>query len=1133
MSAFEEFNKKKVTTNTTQSTSGYDLTSKEGLQLYANQLGLGKEVEKIIKKEDKMGFLNRLSTGLNAFEIGNATYHSMVNNKNFFKTYFSDIGTGLYEAFTGKDITPEIKKTFKDVLTDEFKMKDRVGKLDVVDILGLAGDILLDPTTYIPAKWLSKPLKKAGRTAEKIIKKSDMGTDVFNAVEKGIAQLTSSLPEFKVFDRAYGNNIAEQTINRFRFNKAAKDGLLIDTGKAYRGLYKQFLSESKTKTEAIEKITKFGGDVTYYVEKGKDLNPLFKQFGLSDGQSELFNYIAGAAKEYQKELLEKGILEHSIQNRVARLITPEGRNYISTVKGTQLDSYIKGINASNPLKNGGFMKVISAREIMENNGIDDISKLSKEQLNKALDADDSSKILNFDKHKELKFIDQAKMSNKIEIKARNKMAKIDKTLDKAERLIVGENATLKALKAEKKKLQRTLTTKKAGTPVVEGVVDTITDDELVNAFTMSYLNKRIAKEETAIKLLKEKGVTKTPSVRTTKASTQWIKDRAEELLKKSGDNVENIAKYKKIAKKEFDINQAKLAVEKLNIEKVKIQNKVADDIRQIAKYDIIDKSGNLYVANRGTIREINQYSVKKHGFKLFEEDYFKAMTASNISSINKLDQFNYLNSIKEIVGVDNKGMANFLGSDIYTDLDGVKYIDLGKQFKPLKGVVVPLDIKDDIIDAANLFTGSKGESIADVIGIYDDVLRWFKSSVTGIFPAFHSRNFLSGVFNNYLAGVKNPLTYDEARKIFFTNEDGFLLLKNGTKMAYSEVKEQASRFLLTSSEGMMDAARKLEPFKLDGRIRVGDVTRKAMTTVETELRGTLFIDRLVKGDSITEAVKKVYKYHFDYEPWGLSKFENNIMKRVIPFFTFMRNNIPLQIEEIISQPGKYAGIMKTTRAMQGDITQQDKDNITPYMQNQFIIKTKDKIISGLGTPLEEALNQLQTPLHAIFSAMSPILKIPIEQYTDFNFFKQQPISSDSYGKKYKRAPKVLKDFLKFKEIPLGDDKFIYTVDPERKYWLDTLGLRGLSTTLSLINSVDTSSSVSKNAVNVFQKLITTINSTDLTIEDLTKYADVDAIKQVNDLLKRQGLISSFEKNYIPEAQREQLGVTSSGSIPKK
>lgn len=256
------------------------------------------------------------------------------------------------------------------------------------------------------------------------------------------------------------------------------------------------------------------------------------------------------------------------------------------------------------------------------------------------------------------------------------------------------------------------------------------------------------------------------------------------------------------------------------------------------------------------------------------------------------------------------------------------------------------------------------------------------------------------------------------------------------------------------------------------------------------------------------------------------------MKRVVPFFTFMRNNIPLQIEEIISQPGKYAGIMKTARSMQGDITQTDRDNMTDYMQNQFLLKFGDKTITGLGTPLEEALNQLQHPLHAFLGSMSPAIKIPIEQFADFNFFKQMPISSDKYGKKYKNAPQWVKDYLDFTDIEYGDDKHYYTVDPVKKYWFDTLGLRGASTLLGLVNSIDTTDTASKNAVSFARELLTTIDVNNLTVADLTEYADDDVKEALKDYMKRKGKMSSFETDYIPEAQREQLGVTSSGSIKK-
>lgn len=1145
MSALSQFTKKNNTTTTTN-TSGFDITSKQGLQQYANQLGLGKEVEKIIKKEDKIGFLSRLVTGLSSFETGNATYQSMVNNKNWFKTYFSDVGKGLYEAFTGNDITPEVKKTFKDVLTDEYRMKDRVGKIDVVDVLGLASDIVLDPTTYIPTGAIKKGVKKVGGLGESLIKTTDIGTGVYNKIEKSIAELTSTLPQFKLYDKKMQGNFTEQIINRFRWNKAAKDGLLIDTALEYKKLYKTLLKNSKTKQEAIDKLTKLGGDVGYYTEKGMNLNPLFKQYGLSDEQSSIYNYIAGVAKENEEQLLKTGVIKEAIPNRMARILTPEGRSFIQIDKSGEFQHLIKGVNRYNPVESGGIMKIVSARDVMSYTGKKNIGELSVKDIDGLLDIDDAGSIVNFNSRKDLHYINRQKITGQIEKKAAKRMGQIDKEYNKALELLTADDTSIKALKATKKQLQEKWSLKKTIKETggeVEGIIPEITDEGLVTALEQSYKNDIISKLQNQIDNLTEKGVAKTAKTRTTKASTKWIKDRAEVLLKESTDKnlKKNLPKYKKIAREEFEKLQARSNIESLYKSKIQIQNSVTDKLNQLYKYNMIDDSGNLYKASRGTVREINNYTAKKYnGMRLFEEDYFKAMTSSNINSINRLDQFNYLNSMKESVGVKPDGMTNFFGSDLYTAKDGAQYINLGKRFPELKDVVVPVEIKDDILEAADVFFGRNGKSVGDVMDIYDKVLRAFKSSVTGIFPAFHTRNFVSGVFNNYIAGVQNPLRYDEARKIFFTKETGEILLRNGKKMTYDEIREQANRFLISSSEGMMDASRKLDPFKVtkdktakEFITTVGDTTQKAMTAVETELRGTLFIDRLIKGDSITDAVKKVYKYHFDYEPWGLSKIENSFMKRVIPFFTFMRNNIPLQIEEIISQPGKYAGIMKTSRALQGDITQQDKDNMTQYMQNQFLLKSGDNIISGLGTPIEEAMDQLQSPLHAIFGAMSPILKIPFEQFTGYSFFKQMDIKDDIYGKKYRNAPKVLKDFLDFTDKENADGSHFYTVDPMKKYWVDTLGLRGMSTGLSIINAIDVNDSVSKNALSVFQELITTINTSDLTIEDLTKYADEDAIKKLEDYLMRKGGISEFNKTYIPEAQREQLGVTSTGSIPKR
>jgi hypothetical protein len=42
--------------------------------------------------------------------------------------------------------------------------------------------------------------------------------------------------------------------------------------------------------------------------------------------------------------------------------------------------------------------------------------------------------------------------------------------------------------------------------------------------------------------------------------------------------------------------------------------------------------------------------------------------------------------------------------------------------------------------------------------------------------------------------------------------------------------------------------------------------------------------------------------HFDYS--DLTPFERNVMKNVIPFYTFMRNNLPYQVQMALTQPNK-------------------------------------------------------------------------------------------------------------------------------------------------------------------------------------------------------------------------------------
>lgn len=72
------------------------------------------------------------------------------------------------------------------------------------------------------------------------------------------------------------------------------------------------------------------------------------------------------------------------------------------------------------------------------------------------------------------------------------------------------------------------------------------------------------------------------------------------------------------------------------------------------------------------------------------------------------------------------------------------------------------------------------------------------------------------------------------------------------------------------------------------------------TTLENNTRLALYLDTLAKTGSRKAARANVKKSLFDYA--DLSPFEQNVMKRFVPFYTWSRKNIPAQIEALIKNP---------------------------------------------------------------------------------------------------------------------------------------------------------------------------------------------------------------------------------------
>ena len=431
-----------------------------------------------------------------------------------------------------------------------------------------------------------------------------------------------------------------------------------------------------------------------------------------------------------------------------------------------------------------------------------------------------------------------------------------------------------------------------------------------------------------------------------------------------------------------------------------------------------------------TIKEANDWSKNKLGFKMFEEDPYKALAYRLVEHEKAIRTNRYLNDIK-VFGQNIKPGT--------IDQTGLKWVE--STAPQLKGVSLPEPIAKYVDKARTILTNDTATK--KLIQWYDNTMSFWKGSVYGWFPASQTTNAIGGMFHNYIAGAVKPKLYSDATLIL-NGSPGTITTKSGEKINFNAIRQWLNEYGVVGESGYLDVPGSL-------RIGVGESTlqkvqkwpQRVMGHVENRLRVPLFIHGLEKGMSPGAAAKNVVKYHFDYTPVGLSEFEKSVLKRIIPFYTFTRNVIPLTIQQMLLQPQKYATVYKTQRATGLKPEDEEVQYLPDYLKQQILIKKDDKYWAGFKLPFEEALGKLENPLRGFGISVAPVYKIPIEALTGVNIFKGIKIKDDVNGQSYKDMPQFVKDFLEYKEVDVPANKDTgrkgftkYYVNPWKKYTVE-------------------------------------------------------------------------------------------------
>lgn len=574
-----------------------------------------------------------------------------------------------------------------------------------------------------------------------------------------------------------------------------------------------------------------------------------------------------------------------------------------------------------------------------------------------------------------------------------------------------------------------------------------------------------------------------------------------------------------------------------------------------------------YVSAFGTrVDNINNIPVDK---KLYvaRQDIGKALENVNIKNADE--------TLKSL-GIPKKFLNSF---EPIVEVNADTFVRLKNQHSGLQAFTMPDVVVANINKAGNILTD---ESTLGILNLYDKLTTLMKINMTAVKTGFHGRNIQGNEFNNFLnVGVTglNPKVKYQAAKLLGKDENylnkTMIKTKDGKQYSLMQVRNmmekldvvRPSQFDVESSSVAGKQANagnttdvmvknKGKGFKFDANMlnplspvidikhplhslfqsaeEMG-VTQKQQfllhqggraigSAVENHARAVNFLANVINDNDFFKSADNTNKFLFDYN--DLSDFERKVMKRIIPFYTWMRKNIPLQLEMLVEKPNIYRTYSKGMNTIEGSV--EDDERVPDKYKNDFAkdwiqlpgmqkgkssvewnpatkqydyVEPKDEpAFINPNLPLGD-LGKVPLPTadfaKQMFSSMNQMIKAPIELQANKNMYFDTPISRGVGDTK--DAPGYLQSLLG------GTAERPAQMDAKDRYLLQAFSgaLEDVSKAMDVKNSSD------ETKLTLIKSLLgPSLYSYD--VETFKKWSQRDRLKLLKDLAKRNNYMIDEE-----------------------
>lgn len=450
----------------------------------------------------------------------------------------------------------------------------------------------------------------------------------------------------------------------------------------------------------------------------------------------------------------------------------------------------------------------------------------------------------------------------------------------------------------------------------------------------------------------------------------------------------------------------------------------------------------------GNLQKDIDFLTSAEGIQFYETSFFNTFGDFLDKTSKEAKNLNMYNEVILHSGLNDENIMKFIPKGEkagkipvgYTRLGSedadkiVKILEKNKNFLPNDSHLIK-DLKNQISNSSAIIIDDTlkdflkinvGENeMKPIIGLLDKFNNNYKKFKVAT-PGNQLRNISGNALNMSLSGVPTfeiPGLYNKAKKL--TNKEYILDLFNKNAKGVLSATEKSDFDLIYKymQGGFLGQGKEIqdlvEAFKnvnksVDKNIvskgldklfttnlklneNVDNLNRMALLAYAE--KNPKYLKKLGVKDSI-DAVKEVL-----FDPKNLSPFEQKYLKRIVPFYTFTKQNLVFQANNIMRNTSKYNRLFKTLNsaydaAGEGTYRQYQKENMElPLFKdsNGNLVTLKSNL------PVADLGDYMSDPIKRLVSSTTPLIKAPIEMATGVDTYTGQEL--------YKSTPEQLANYL--------------------------------------------------------------------------------------------------------------------------